>query len=133
MAGKKILSISEKYYIADHSLRHAVFDSNQSAINQIPENIVCIELLRQNYHVTIGKNGSKEIDFIAVRNKSKIYVQVSYMLATEEVVEREFNAYKNVQDNYPKYVVSMDSFDFSRRGIKHKNICDFLLMPEWDV
>lgn len=133
MVGKKILSVSEKYYTADHSLKRAVFDSNQNDVDQILENVVCMELLRRNYHVVVGKNGNKEIDFVATRGNGKIYVQVSYMLATEDVVEREFGAYKNVQDNYPKYVVSMDRFDFSRNGIKHRSISDFLLMPEWDV
>ena len=132
VVGKKILSISEKYYVADHSIKQAVFENNLNGIDQVLENIVCMELLRRGYSVSVGKNNTKEIDFIATRNKNKLYVQVCYLLASEDVVKREFDAYKNVKDNYPKYVVSMDNFDFSRDGIRHRNICDFLLMPEWE-
>ena len=132
VVGKKILSISEKYYVADHSIKQAVFENNLNGIDQVLENIVCMELLRRGYSVSVGKNNTKEIDFIATRNKNKLYVQVCYLLASEDVVNREFDAYKNVKDNYPKYVVSMDNFDFSRDGIRHRNICDFLLMPEWE-
>ena len=68
-----------------------------------------------------------EIDFIATRFEEKIYLQVAYLLDNENVVEREFNAYKNIDDNYPKYVITMDKFDFSQNGIIHKNIIDWLL------
>ena len=71
-----------------------------------------------------------EIDFIATRNKEKIYIQVAYLLADESVIEREFGAYKGIEDNYPKYVLSMDKFDFSQEGIIHKNIIDWLMEEE---
>ena len=131
LQGKKILTINEKYYVVDHGLRNAV-NGNNNDIDQIFENIVCLELLRRGYKVTIGRNGNKEIDFIAVKNGEKIYIQVSYLLADENTREREFGAYKNIPDNYPKYVISFDNFNFSRYGIKHVNICDFLLKDEWN-
>ena len=131
LPGKKILTINEKYYVADHGLRSAVYGQGGNDIDQVLENIVCLELLRRGYKVTVGRNGDKEIDFVASKNGEKLYVQVCYLLADERTVEREFGAYKGVPDNYPKYVVSFDNFNFSRNGIKHMNICDFLLREEF--
>ena len=127
IAGKKILSVQEKYYLADHGIREAVIGGNMQDINLILENIVFLELLRRGYEVTVGKYGEKEVDFIAKRQAEKIYIQVSYILATPETVEREFGVYKNIRDNYPKYVLSLDEFNMSRDGIIHQNIRDFLL------
>lgn len=132
LQGKQILSSNEKYYIADHGIREAVFGGNMRDINLILENIVYMELLRRGYSVTAGKTGNKEIDFVCDKRGEKIYVQVTYMLASEETIEREFGVYDSVNDNFPKYVVSLDEFDMSRNGIKHKNIRDFLLMDKWD-
>lgn len=127
LEGKKVLTVNEKYYCADHGLREAVFGKNSQNIDQILENIVCLELLRRNFKVFVGKKDESEIDFIAERNGVKIYVQVAYLLASEETVRREFSVYDSIKDNFPKYVVSMDEFDFSRNGIIHRNIRDFLL------
>ena len=127
-----ILSTNEKYYMADHGLREAVFGGNMRNINLVLENIVYMELLRRGYAITVGKIGAKEIDFICQKQEQKIYVQVTYLLASEETIQREFGIYESVRDNFPKYVVSMDEFDFSRNGIKHKNIREFLLMKEWN-
>lgn len=127
LEGKKVLTVNEKYYCADHGLREAVFGKNTQNIDQILENIVCLELLRRNFKVFVGKKDESEIDFIAERNGLKIYVQVAYLLASEETVRREFSVYDSIKDNFPKYVVSMDEFDFSRNGIIHRNIRDFLL------
>lgn len=127
LEGKKVLTVNEKYYCADHGLREAVFGKNTQNIDQILENIVCLELLRRNFKVFVGKKDESEIHFIAERNGVKIYVQVAYLLASEETVRREFSVYDSIKDNFPKYVVSMDEFDFSRNGIIHRNIRDFLL------
>lgn len=127
LEGKKVLTVNEKYYCADHGLREAVFGKNTQNIDQILENIVCLELLRRNFKVFVGKKDESEIDFIAERNGVKMYVQVAYLLASEETVRREFSVYDSIKDNFPKYVVSMDEFDFSRNGIIHRNIRDFLL------
>jgi len=132
LQGKKILTVNEKYYIADHGIREAVFGGNMKDINLIFENIVFLELLRRGYKVTVGKSGEKEIDFIAEKQKQRLYVQVAYLLASEETIQREFGAYNNIRDNFPKYVVSYDEFDMSRDGIKHRNIREFLLADDWD-
>lgn len=126
LQGKQILASSEKYYIADHGVREAVFGGNMRDINLILENIVFMELLRRGYNVTVGKTGNLEIDFIAEKHSEKIYVQVCYLLASPETIAREFGVYDNVNDNFPKYVVSLDEFDMSRNGIKHCNIRNFL-------
>mgnify|MGYP007039656757 FL=1 len=94
--------------------------------------IVFLDLLRRSYTVTVGKTGEKEIDFVCEKRAEKLYVQVTYLLATDETIEREFGAYAAIRDNFPKYVVSLDEFDRSRDGIKHRNIRDFLTQPEWN-
>ena len=130
--GKQILTSNEKYYIADHGIREAVFGGNMRDINLIMENIVYLELLRRGYGITVGRAGNREIDFVCDRRGEKLYIQVAYLLATDETVRREFGAYDAIRDNYPKYVVSLDEFDMSRNGIRHCNIRDFLLAEEWN-
>ena len=132
LQGKQILSSNEKYYIADHGMREAVFGGNMRDIQLILENIVYLELLRRGYKVTVGRTGDREIDFVCDKQGEKLYVQVCYLLASDETIKREFGAYDPIRDNYPKYVVSLDEFDMSRDGIKHRNIRDFLLAEEWN-
>lgn len=132
LPGKQVLSSNEKYYIADHGIREAVYGGNTRDINLVLENIVYLELLRRNYKVTVGRIGDKEIDFVCDRQGEKLYIQVCYLLASEETIHREFDVYNSIRDNYPKYVVSLDEFDMSRNGIKHRNIRDFLLAERWD-
>ncbi|MDP8034050.1 ATP-binding protein [Pasteurella atlantica] len=127
LIGKKTLKIDEKYYLTDHGFRQSKGYSNIKDIEKTLENIVYIELISRGYQVEIGKVGTKEIDFIARKDKEIIYYQVSYLMATEQTREREFGVYKNISDNYPKYVLSMDNLDFSQDGIIHQNIIDFLL------
>lgn len=130
--GKQIISTNEKYYMADHGLREAVFGGNMRDINLILENIIYMESLRRGYTITVGKSGTKEIDFICQKQDQKVYIQVTYLLASEETIQCEFGIYDSIHDNYPKYVVSMDELDFSRNGIKHRNIKEFLLLKEWN-
>ena len=130
--GKQILSTNEKYYMADHGLREAVFGGNMRDINLILENIVYMESLRRGYTITVGKSGTKEIDFICQKQDQKVYIQVTYLLASDETIQREFGIYDSIHDNFPKYVISMDELDFSSNGIKHRNIKEFLLMQEWN-
>ena len=130
--GKQVLASNEKYYIADHGIREAVFGGNTRDINLVLENIVYLELLRRGYEITVGRAGDKEIDFVCNRHGKKLYVQVAYLLASEETVNREFGVYDSIRDNFPKYVVSLDEFDMSRNGIKHQNIRNFLLAEEWN-
>lgn len=132
LQGKKILTVNEKYYVADHGIREAVFGGNSRDINLVLENIVYIELLRRGYVVTVGKVSDKEIDFVCEDQGNKLYVQVAYLLASEDTIEREFGVFSGVRDNFPKYVVTLDEFDMSRDGIKHRNIRDFLLAEEWN-
>ena len=93
---------------------------------------VMLELLRRGYEVTVGRYSNKEIDFICHKRGEKLYVQVTYLLASDETIQREFGVYDSIRDNFPKYVVSLDEFDMSRNGIKHRNIRDFLLTAEWN-
>ena len=132
LIGKEVLVSNEKYYIADHGSREAVWGRNNESIELVLENIVLIELFRRGYDVHVGRVGDKEIDFVATRQNEKIYVQVSYMLASESTIEREFGVYALVRDNWPKYVVSMDELDMSRDGVKHVNIIEFLLAADWN-
>jgi len=131
LQGKKILTVNEKYYAADHGIREAVYGGNMRDINLVLENIVYMELLRRGWKVTVGKVGDREIDFVAEKQGEKLYVQVAYLLASPETVEREFGVYDRVRDNFPKYIVTLDEFDMSKNGIKHRNIRDFLLEAEW--
>lgn len=131
LQGKKILTVNEKYYVADHGIREAVIGGNMRDINLVLENIVFMEALRRGYSVTVGKVGEREIDFVCERHREKCYIQVTYLLAVEETVQREFGVYEHVQDNFPKYVVSLDEFDMSRNGVRHYNIRDFLLAENW--
>uniref|UniRef100_UPI0040579848 ATP-binding protein n=1 Tax=Agathobacter sp. TaxID=2021311 RepID=UPI0040579848 len=131
LQGKQILSTNEKYYIADHGIREAVYGGNVRDINLILENIVYMELLRRGYNVTVGKVKDKEIDFVCEKRNEKLYVQVTYLLASDDTVRREFGVYDEIRDNYPKFVVSLDEFDMSRNGIKHMNIRNFLKTDTW--
>ena len=87
--------------------------------------------MRRSFKIKVGKVGTKEIDFVAEKNGELIYIQVAYLLASKEIIDREFGVYKNIKDNYPKYVLSLDEFDMSMNGIKHRNIRDFLLDDTW--
>ncbi len=131
LQGKKILTVNEKYYVADHGIREAVFGGNRRDINLVLENIVYLELIRRGYTVTVGRLGDREIDFVCEERGNKLYVQVAYLLASEETIQREFGVYGRVRDNFPKYVVTLDELDMSRDGIKHRNIRDFLLEEKW--
>lgn len=126
LIGKKILKFNEKFYITNQGFRQSLNMNNAKDISQILENIVYMEMLRRGYKITIGKVHDKEIDFICRKNDEKIYIQVSYLLATKQIRNREFGELLKINDNYPKIVISMDEFDFSQEGIKHYNIINFL-------
>ncbi len=126
--GKRLLELHEKYYPGDIGLRHALFGYREGDISGILENIVFLELKRRGYRVYIGKLGDMEIDFIAENEKSKIYIQVAYLLSSEKTVEREFSPLLQVKDNYPKYVLSTDRFFGNDvMGVRRLHIIDFLL------
>ena len=125
--GKKLLTTNEKYYTVDLGLRNCVKASGEIDYNKLYENIVYLELLYRGYDVKVGKTDDYEIDFVAYKGSDTLYVQVCYLLASAETVEREFGNLERIKDNYPKYVISGDLPDFSRNGIKHYNIIKFLL------
>ena len=125
--GKKLLTTNEKYYTVDLGLRNCVKASGEIDYNKLYENIVYLELLYRGYDVKVGKTDDYEIDFVAYQVSDTLYVQVCYLLASTETVEREFGNLERIKDNFPKYVISGDLPDFSRNGIKHYNIINFLL------
>lgn len=126
LKGKKLLTTNEKYFVNDQGLRATKFD-NIKDIEKILENIIFFELIRRGYEVTVGNIGDKEIDFIATKNNNTEYYQVTYIMETSKTRDREFGSLNMINDQYPKYVLSLDSVDFSQYGIIHKNIIDFLL------
>lgn len=130
LVGKKILKHDEKYYLCDLGFRQAIIGNNQKDITRVIENIVFSELLRRGYEITIGKVNNLEVDFVCKKQNKPIYIQVSYLLASEKTVEREFKPLKSISDNYPKYVITMDEINFSHDGIEHLNLIDFLMDNE---
>ena len=124
--GKKVLLHNEKYYLVDHGFYQAKYGGIEN-IGSILENIVYIELLRRGYDIKIGFFNEKEIDFVCTKGNEKIYVQVTYKLSGDETIEREFSGLLKINDNFDKYVLSMDTLDFSTNGLKHRNIIDFLI------
>jgi len=127
LKGKSLLSTNEKYYATDLGLRNHVKSSDVIDYNKLYENVVYLEMLSRGYEINVGKLGEYEVDFICVKERNKIYIQVAYLLADSEVVEREFRPLKKIDDNFPKYIITGDKHDFSGNGIIHKNIIDFLL------
>lgn len=126
--GKRQLEIHEKYYLDDFGIRNSILGYRESDIWGILENIVYLELKRRGYNVDIGKLDNQEIDFIAVRENEKIYIQVCYLLSSNSTIKREFDVLKKIKDNYPKYVISMDKFFGNDvEGIKRINLIDFCL------
>ena len=124
------MKTEEKYYLTDQGFHHALVDNNNNWLGRILENIVFNELIRRNYTVKIGKMRDKEIDFVCEKHDKKIYIQVAYLLSTPETIEREFSPLLSIPDKYDVYVLSMDEFNMSQIGIKHKNIIEFLLDDE---
>lgn len=125
--GKRILTGKYKYYLTDLGFTNILSDGKKMQIGAYLENIVYNELIARGYNVNIGTLENGEIDFMATRFNEKIYIQVAYILNDEKVIDREFNAYNKIDDNYPKYVLSMDKFNLSQNGIIHENIIDWLL------
>lgn len=125
--GKEILKTMEKFYVGDLSLIYATMGYRSHMIGGMLENMVFLELKRRGYQVYIGKLGTKEIDFIAEKAGDKLYVQVAYKLERSETVDREFQSLMDIQDQYPKYVVTMDNFwEGAIQGVQHLYITDFL-------
>lgn len=130
MQGKSVLKTQEKYYLADVSFRYALFGYNRKMLDGVMENIVYLELRRRGYDVYVGKNNTKEIDFIAIHKAEKIYVQVCVQIP--ENSNREVGNLMEIRDHYPKYVVTLNEMDVGiENGIRIVHLRDFLLAKQW--
>ena len=116
----------QKYYLIDQGFYKSELEEKQINMGRRIENMIYIHLLRNDYKVTIGGSNGLEVDFIAKKENIKIYVQVCYLLSKQSTIDREFGSLLEIKDNYPKFVLSMDKYDFSRDGIQHVNIIDFI-------
>ena len=132
LQGKEILKTQEKFYLADVALRYSVLGYNADSVASSLENIVYLELCRRGYTVHVGKTSDGEIDFVAVRQNEKIYVQVTQEINSEKTEKREYNRLLEIPDNYPKFVLTTDEFAGGNyEGIKTMHIADFLLSAEY--
>ena len=130
ISGKSVLKTLNKYYSVDLGIAQIKNNNPEFKNYIILDNIVLNELISRGYTVYIGKTKNGKVDFIAKKDNETKYFQVTYQLDginREETIQREFGAFKYIEDNYPKYVISMDNYDYSKDGIKHLNIIDFLL------
>ena len=124
---KRTLKQVEKQFVVDNGFMLACSDSNKIFIAHALENLIYNELLYRGYEVKIGKTYKGEIDFVAMKDGKKCFIQVAYLLSSNDVIEREFGAYDSVRDPSPKYVLSLDEYDMSKNGIIHFNIEEWLL------
>jgi len=132
LRGKEILKTQEKFYLADMSFRYSVLGYSSDSVATSLENIVYLELCRRGYSVYVGKIGDCKIDFVAERMNEKIYVQVSQKINSKKKEEREYSKLLKIQDNYPKYVLTLDEFEGGNYdGVKTMHIADFLLSSEY--
>jgi predicted AAA+ superfamily ATPase len=130
--GKAQLELYEKYFLSDIGFIYVLSGNKFADISGKLENVIFLELIHRGYAVEIGKWNQLEVDFIASKNGKKIYFQVAYLLSDEKVISREFGSLMQIQDAYPKYVLSMDKhFGDDLNGIKWMNIKDFLLSKDW--
>ncbi len=125
--GKQLLTTLDKYFLTDLGLGRIHNSGYKLEMEALLENVVYNELRNRDYEVYVGKIPNGVVDFVAIKGDKKEYYQVAYYLAEQPVVDREFGAFSSIADNYPKYVLSMDKFDFSRDGIIHKNVIRFLM------
>ena len=129
--GKSVLKTLNKYYASDLGVKKIKTNNKEVNYSNSLENIVYNDLIAKGYEVYIGKTKKGEVDFVATKNKDLKYIQVCYSLSEEETQEREFGAYTGIDDSYTRYVISLDEEDYSRDGIKHINIFDFLMNDEF--
>ena len=127
IVGKEALKTKEKFYATDTGFRTVNTNSINYEDTFFLENIIYNELCVQGFTVYVGKTYKGEIDFVAIKDGKKCFIQVAYLLASASTIEREFGAFKPINDASPKYVLSLDKIDMSQNGIIHMNIIDFLL------
>lgn len=127
--GKKLLESNDKLYFGDVGLRNLIAGGEREGdIEKILENIVYGQLLRMGYSVSVGQLKAGEVDFVCTKTNERVYVQVTYLVASPETEEREFGSLENIKDNYPKYVISMTPLvkRSDRSGITHIGLREFL-------
>lgn len=130
--GKEILKTQEKFYLADPALRYSVLGYSANSAAAMLENIIYLELLRRGYDVYVGKLENAEIDFIAIKQENKLYIQVTQEIGSPETEKREYGRLLDIRDNYPKYVLRTDAFAGGNyEGIKTMHVADFLLSDEY--
>ena len=128
LKGKRTFEISEKFYFEDWGLMNSIVGFNQFDISKVLENVVYNHLKVNDYEIQIGQIQSKEIDFVATKGGQTLYIQVCYLLSSQEVIDREFGNLLEIKDNYPKYVVSMDEFAPKNiQGVEHLHLREFLI------
>ena len=132
LKGKELLQTNEKYFIGDVALKYSAVGYREMDISGLIENIIYLELKRRGYIVYVGKFSDREIDFVAEKRNDKIYIQAVFRLSSEEVIDREFKPLLLIEDNYPKYVVTLDdTWKGSYEGVHHYHLADFLLSDEY--
>lgn len=130
--GKELLKTQEKFYLADSSFKYSMLGYNDQSVAAMLENVVYLELLRRGYEVCIGKTPNGEIDFIATRQNDKLYIQITKEIKSEKTEKREYDRLLEINDNYPKYLLTTDDFAGGNyQGIKTMHIADFLLSKEY--
>ena len=132
--GKRLLESNEKLYFGDVGIRNLIAGGEREGdIEKVLENIVYQQLLRMGYTVNVGQLKAGEVDFVCTRTNERVYVQVAYLVASPQTEEREFGCLENINDNYPKYVISMTPFvkRSDRGGITHIGLREFLKNGFW--
>lgn len=132
IGGKELLKTQEKFYLADSSFKYSVLGYNDQSVSAMLENVVYLELLRRGYEVCIGKTNGGEIDFIATRQNDKLYIQITKEIKSEKTEKREYDRLLEIEDNYPKYLLTTDDFSGGNyKGVTTMHIADFLLSKEY--
>ena len=132
LQGKEILKTQEKFYLADTALRYSVLGYSSDSVASALENVIYLELCRRGYDVYVGKIGNYEIDFVAVHQNKKLYIQVAQEISSEKTAKREYERLLGIRDNYPKYVLTTDEFAGGNyEGVKTMHVADFLLSEEY--
>lgn len=131
ISGKKVFETNEKYYFQDLGIKNRLAGTANFQINQVIENVIFNHLLILGYEINVGIEAEKEIDFVCNRNGKKLYIQATYLLADQKVVDREFGNLLAIKDNYPKLVISLDDYaPDDINGVRHIHLREFLTQFE---
>lgn len=132
LIGKKIFKIYEKYYLTDHGFHHAFIANNSTKISHILENMMFVELLRRGYDVKVGQVKKREVDFVCRKEDKTVYIQVAYVLEQQKTIDREFTPLLEIPDKYDSYVLSMDEFDMSQKGVNIETLLIFYCLMKFN-